>query len=293
MAQALDLRNRRSSHLKQKVWTSYIKWGWRATARGRKARANVDWMPGRAADAGFSAEAGDPAAERRDRAWPAASAREGPHRSCQVPARTPVHEARVGTRAGVATVHHLERRGRHPSAGRARDAEGAGGAAALPAGRQVTGRKRAQRPGRTAGGREAGAEPEAGGGAGGRGARRGDRGRRGPGTGAGAGRAAARSPWTPALGCGSAAPAPTPRPALPSSFMPAAAPPASARPAAPSPAGPRGATAASLGRELDGSRPKQRPATRTTTAASAAAWEKTLGGGGRAPRGPGRGRGGA
>lgn len=45
------------------------------------------------------------------------------------------------------------------------------------------------------------------------------------------------APWTLALGCGSAAPAPTPRPALPSSFMPAAGPPPSARSAAPLPAG--------------------------------------------------------
>lgn len=45
------------------------------------------------------------------------------------------------------------------------------------------------------------------------------------------------APWTLALGCGSAAPAPTPRPALPSSFMPTAGPPASARSAAPLPAG--------------------------------------------------------
>lgn len=64
------------------------------------------------------------------------------------------------------------------------------------------------------------------------------------------------APWTLALGCGSAAPAPTPRPALPSSFMPTAGPPASARSAAPLPAGAGAAQPLVAGQErhLDRSR---------------------------------------
>lgn len=64
------------------------------------------------------------------------------------------------------------------------------------------------------------------------------------------------APWTLALGCGSAAPAPTPRPVLPSSFMPTAGPPASARSAAPLPAGAGAAQPLVAGQErhLDRSR---------------------------------------
>lgn len=79
-----------------------------------------------------------------------------------------------------------------------------------------------------------------------------------------------RSPWTPALGCESAAPALTPRPALPSSFMPAASPPA--RSAAPSPTGSRAWTAAPpAGTGMGGQSAATRTVTRTPAAVSTAA----------------------